>query len=154
MSLEAPALPAAGIGGGMAWILVGGGRVPAPLLVPVGVYMTVISAMLARATGRTKSSIYHHVDGKEHLLALALSRALVHQRLARLQAVQSLHQNKPLVVRPHENGRVLPLFHDAGGERVNLLRIQRLLPLHRHINILDCDDLLLHHVCCSRAVLY
>jgi AcrR family transcriptional regulator len=31
---------------------------------------------LARATGRTKSSIYHHVDGKEHLLALALSRAV------------------------------------------------------------------------------
>ena len=31
---------------------------------------------LARATGRTKSSLYHHVDGKEHLLQLALSRAV------------------------------------------------------------------------------
>jgi AcrR family transcriptional regulator len=31
---------------------------------------------LARATGLSKSSIYHHVDGKEHLLRLALERAL------------------------------------------------------------------------------
>lgn len=31
---------------------------------------------LARAAGVTKSSIYHHVDGKEHLLRLALERAL------------------------------------------------------------------------------
>lgn len=46
------ALPAAAIGGTMGWILVAGGRVPAPLLVPVAVYMTVISTMLARAAGR------------------------------------------------------------------------------------------------------
>ena len=31
---------------------------------------------LARATGRTKSSIYHHVTGKEQLLALAVGHAL------------------------------------------------------------------------------
>ena len=31
---------------------------------------------IARATGRTKSSIYHHVQGKEHLLQLALARAI------------------------------------------------------------------------------
>ena len=31
---------------------------------------------LARATGRTKSSIYHHVSGKEQLLELALARAV------------------------------------------------------------------------------
>jgi len=31
---------------------------------------------LSRATGRTKSSIYHHVSGKEELLRLAVSRAL------------------------------------------------------------------------------
>ena len=31
---------------------------------------------LARATGRTKSSIYHHVAGKEQLLALAVGRAV------------------------------------------------------------------------------
>jgi len=31
---------------------------------------------LARATGRTKSSIYHHVTGKEQLLALAVGRAV------------------------------------------------------------------------------
>ncbi|RJK96140.1 TetR/AcrR family transcriptional regulator [Vallicoccus soli] len=31
---------------------------------------------LARAAGLTKSSIYHHVEGKEHLLRLALERAL------------------------------------------------------------------------------
>ncbi len=31
---------------------------------------------LARATGRAKSSIYHHVSGKEELLRLAVSRAL------------------------------------------------------------------------------
>ncbi|WP_432515133.1 TetR/AcrR family transcriptional regulator [Kineococcus sp. SYSU DK001] len=31
---------------------------------------------LARAAGVSKSSIYHHVDGKEHLLRLALERAL------------------------------------------------------------------------------
>ncbi|PPK94586.1 AcrR family transcriptional regulator [Kineococcus xinjiangensis] len=31
---------------------------------------------LARAAGVSKSSIYHHVDGKEHLLHLALERAL------------------------------------------------------------------------------
>jgi AcrR family transcriptional regulator len=31
---------------------------------------------LSKATGLSKSSIYHHVDGKEHLLRLALERAL------------------------------------------------------------------------------
>ncbi len=31
---------------------------------------------LAREAGLTKSSIYHHVEGKEHLLRLALQRAL------------------------------------------------------------------------------
>jgi AcrR family transcriptional regulator len=31
---------------------------------------------LSRATGRAKSSIYHHVSGKEELLRLAVSRAL------------------------------------------------------------------------------
>ena len=31
---------------------------------------------LARATGRTKSSVYHHVRGKEELLRLAVARAL------------------------------------------------------------------------------
>jgi AcrR family transcriptional regulator len=31
---------------------------------------------IARATGLTKSSVYHHVTGKEELLGLALSRAL------------------------------------------------------------------------------
>src|ERR1700683_4434474 len=33
---------------------------------------------LARATGITKSSIYHHVESKEQLLRLALDRALGH----------------------------------------------------------------------------
>lgn len=33
-------------------------------------------ADLSRALGISKSSIYHHVDGKEHLLRLALDRAL------------------------------------------------------------------------------
>ena len=31
---------------------------------------------IARAAGVSKSSIYHHVDGKEHLLRLALERAI------------------------------------------------------------------------------
>ena len=31
---------------------------------------------LSRATGRTKSSIYHHVSGKEELLRLAVARAV------------------------------------------------------------------------------
>lgn len=31
---------------------------------------------LSRATGLSKSSLYHHIDGKEHLLRLALERAL------------------------------------------------------------------------------
>jgi len=31
---------------------------------------------LSQATGRTKSSIYHHVSGKEELLRLAVSRAV------------------------------------------------------------------------------
>jgi len=31
---------------------------------------------LARATGRTKSSIYHHVTGKEQLLSLGVARAV------------------------------------------------------------------------------
>jgi AcrR family transcriptional regulator len=34
-------------------------------------------ADLARATGLTKAAIYHHVQGKEHLLRLALERATV-----------------------------------------------------------------------------
>lgn len=46
------AIPAVLVGGTMAWILVGGDRVPGPLLAPVIVYMTIISAMLGRAAGR------------------------------------------------------------------------------------------------------
>ncbi len=46
------AIPALGVGGTMGWILVGGGHLPAPLRVPVLVYMVVISTMLARATAR------------------------------------------------------------------------------------------------------
>jgi len=48
----AAAVPALLVGGTMAWILLLGGRVPTPLMVPVAVYTTVISAMLARATSR------------------------------------------------------------------------------------------------------
>lgn len=46
------AAPALVVWAAMAWILVGGQRVPRPLLGPVVVYMTVICAMLARALGR------------------------------------------------------------------------------------------------------
>jgi alkylglycerol monooxygenase len=48
----AAALPALAVGATMGWILVGGGRLPAPMRVPVLVYMIVISAMLARAVAR------------------------------------------------------------------------------------------------------
>ncbi len=48
----AASVPALLVGGGMGWILLGGGRVPSALSVPVGVYMVVISTMLARATSR------------------------------------------------------------------------------------------------------
>ena len=57
--------------------------------------------------------------------------------LARFQAVQPLNQNKPLAVRPHENGGVLPLLHHALCKRFHLLRIQGLTPLYRHIDVLN-----------------
>jgi len=73
--------------------------------------------------------------------------------LAGFQAVQSLNQNKAFTVRPHENGGVLPLLHDASRKRLDLLRIQGLTPLHGHIDILDCENLLLqHYPNCSRLV--
>jgi AcrR family transcriptional regulator len=54
---------------------------------------------LARAAGITKSSIYHHIEGKEQLLRLAVQRALDalfalvdEARAPRLPAVQRLEQ--------------------------------------------------------------
>lgn len=46
------AVPALLVGGSMGWILIGGDRVPPALMVPVAIYMIVISAMLARAVAR------------------------------------------------------------------------------------------------------
>jgi hypothetical protein len=43
----------------------------------------------------------------------------------------------------------LPFRQDALGKGINLLPIKGLTPLDRHIDILDCNDLLLHHLCCS-----
>ena len=49
---------------------------------------------LARATGRTKSSIYHHVHGKEHLLSLALSRAV--DALSAVLEEQAVGEGRPV----------------------------------------------------------
>ena len=62
---------------------------------------------LSQATGRTKSSIYHHVSGKEELLRLAVSRALDalfavldEEQAASGPAVERLeHAHDPLLTR-------------------------------------------------------
>jgi len=63
--------------------------------------------------------------------------------------MQTLDQDKTIAIRPHENRRLLPFRQDALGKGINLLPIKGLTPLDRHIDILDCNDLLLHHLCCS-----
>jgi alkylglycerol monooxygenase len=111
------ALPVLVIGGGIAWVLVGGRRVPDPLLVPVIFYMTVISAMLARATGRALVDV--RTPASRLLLAgaatfyasdmlIALSRwvvAIPHPRIAILAtyyAAQRLLLAGVEVARPRE----------------------------------------------------
>jgi hypothetical protein len=75
------------------------------------------------------------------------------ERLAGLQAMQALNQYKPLAVRPHENGCLLPLFQHALCQGFDLLRIKGLPPLHRHIDVLDRQDLPLQPPPdCSRLV--
>ena len=67
------------------------------------------------------------------------------ESLAGFEPMQSLYQNKAGAVRPHKNGRFLTFRQHALGQGCNLLRIQCLTPLHRHIDILDRDGLPLQH---------
>ena len=49
----------------------------------------------------------------------------------------------------YTDGRLLPLFDKALGQGCDLLLIEGLSALHRHIDILDREDLPLHHPCYS-----
>ena len=65
--------------------------------------------------------------------------------LAGFDPVQALNQNKAAAIRPHGYGRFLTFRQHALGQGFNLLRIQCLTPLHRHIDILNCEHLPLQH---------
>jgi hypothetical protein len=56
-----------------------------------------------RIRGRLVPARLNQVDGDSGLS----------ERLAGLQAMQALNQHKPLAVRPHGNGCLLPLFQHA-----------------------------------------
>jgi hypothetical protein len=65
--------------------------------------------------------------------------------LAGFQPMQALNQDKAGATRPHKNRRFLTFRQHALGQGFNLLRIQCLTPLHRHIDILNCEHLPLQH---------
>jgi len=71
------------------------------------------------------------------------------ESLAGFQAMQTLNQDKTLAIGAHENGRFLSFGQHALGKSLNLLPIKSLTPLDRHIDILNCNHLLFHHLCCS-----
>jgi len=73
------------------------------------------------------------------------------ESLAGFQAMQTFDQNKTLAIGPHENRRLLSFGQHALGKGLDLLRIERLTPLDGHIDILDCNHLLFHHLCCSSS---
>src|SRR5829696_1796136 len=69
------------------------------------------------------------------------------ESLAGFQAMQTLDQDKTISIRPYEDRRLLPFDQHALGKGLDFLRIKGLAPLDRHIDILDGNHLLLHHLC-------
>jgi hypothetical protein len=59
--------------------------------------------------------------------------------------VEALNEDEALVVRAHQDGGVQALGKDALSQGFNLLRVQRLAPLHWYIDILDGNHLPLQH---------
>jgi alkylglycerol monooxygenase len=114
------ALPALAVGGTMAWVLVGGSRLPDPLLIPVTVYMTVISMMLARAGGRAFVDV--RTSGSRVFLAgaalfvasdalIALSRWVFPLPHARLAILATYFLAQRLLV-----AGVEPTIHEGPGK--------------------------------------
>lgn len=101
------ALPALGFGVAMAAILVGGHRVPEPLLVPVSVYITVICSMLARALGRafvdarTQASRFLALGAATFVLSdslIALSRWVITVPYPRIAVLATYYLAQRLVL--------------------------------------------------------
>jgi hypothetical protein len=94
---------------------------------------------------------------ERRLMLASLYQVNGHSRLpeclAGFQSMQTLNQDKTFAIGPHEDRGLLPFCQHAFGKGLNLLLIKGLTPLDGHIDILDCNDLLFHHLCRSGAMI-
>jgi malate synthase len=65
--------------------------------------------------------------------------------LARLQTMQSFHQDEAFAVLPHQDRALQANLQDALGDLLRLLGIERRAPLHRHVDVGDRKCLAFHH---------
>src|SRR5262249_23748556 len=70
---------------------------------------------------------------------------LFSQLLARLQAMETLHQDKACAILANEDRGLQADLEDAFGEVVHRLGIERLSALHGHVDVLDGKFVRSHH---------
>src|SRR5262245_50700225 len=67
------------------------------------------------------------------------------QSAARLQAMETFHQDKPLSVSSNQYRRCLPVLQHALSDFLNRLGIKGLAAFHRNVDLIDCECLILQH---------
>src|SRR5215510_7721668 len=76
---------------------------------------------------------------------VGLDRRLA-ERPAGFEAMQPAHQHVTLLVRPHEDRRLLPDLGNADRDLLELLRVHRLAQRRRDVDGGDLDDHRLHQM--------
>src|SRR5262245_63239878 len=67
------------------------------------------------------------------------------QSPARLQAMKTFYKHKPLSVFSNQYRRCLPVLQHALSDFLNRFGIKGLAALHRNIDLVDCECLVLQH---------
>ena len=67
------------------------------------------------------------------------------QSPARLQAMETFYKHKPLAVLSNQYRGCLPVLQNVLGDLLNRLGIKGLAALHRNIDLIDCECLVLQH---------
>jgi len=90
-----------------------------------------------------------HPEGLSREALLGLLGSLngdpgTHGILLQLPLVPGLDEDEAIAIAAYQDRRPLPDLQHALGDFVDPLRIQRLAPFHRHVDVLDPEDLILH----------
>src|SRR5262245_60640695 len=67
------------------------------------------------------------------------------QGSACLQSMQTFDKDQPLAVPSNQDRRLLAMLQHAFGDFLDQLWIQSLTSFYRHIDLVDCESLVLQH---------